>query len=60
MFVKIVFIISLLFSIDCFGLVLQQEEAIILEQFFRTMPLQSEGGFVLYNKKPESTKKLKL
>ena len=53
MFIKaIILAIALSLFIDCNGLTLLQDEATGLEQFFRTMLLQSEGGYVLYDKKP--------
>ncbi len=53
MCIKSIFIaFAVSFSVHCFGISLHQDEAVVLEQFFRTMLLESEGGYVLYNKKP--------
>lgn len=49
---KILFSITLLFPSICQGIIIQQNQAIVLEEFFRTMLLQSEGGYVLLDQKP--------
>jgi FKBP-type peptidyl-prolyl cis-trans isomerase len=45
-------IVCLLLSVNCYGIAFNQNEATVLERFFRTMLLQSEGGYVLYDTKP--------
>jgi FKBP-type peptidyl-prolyl cis-trans isomerase len=42
----------ILVNLRCFGLEISSQEAYVLEEFFRVMLGSSEGGFVLYDKKP--------
>jgi FKBP-type peptidyl-prolyl cis-trans isomerase len=41
-----------LYSLKCLAIELSPEESMIMESFFRTMLEKSEGGYVLYGKKP--------
>lgn len=49
---KIALILILMLTASSYGLVLNKPEATVLEQFFKTLCLDSEGGYVLYNAKP--------
>lgn len=49
---KIALVLLILISCNCYGLTLNHNEALVLEQFLRTLLLHSEGGYVLYDAKP--------
>lgn len=52
-FGRAVFLSFIVFlSANCYGLILSQYESTVLNQFFRAMLLQYEGGYVLNNVKP--------
>ena len=46
------FILSLLITFQCSAVDLSGEQTIILDRFFRQLIEKSEGGYVLYGKKP--------
>ncbi len=53
MFLKTISLsIALIFSVFCHGVTVGQNQTIVLDRFFRTMLLESEGGYVLFDKKP--------
>lgn len=50
--IKSALLLFIILSANCYDLVLNQYETFVLEQFFRTLLLHSEGGYVLYDAKP--------